>query len=67
MNEPPEQLLFDRVMKLMSWNEEKTSHWFATRNPLLGGVSPNEMLNAGRYGRLLRFIDDAEERAMPLR
>lgn len=37
----------------------KTALWFRTPNPLLGGVSPRDMIRFGRYGKLLRFVTEA--------
>ena len=38
---------------------EKTVAWFRARNPLLGDVSPKEMIRLGRYERLRKFIINA--------
>lgn len=37
----------------------KAATWFLTRNPLLGDVSPRDMVRLGRYERLRRFIINA--------
>jgi hypothetical protein len=37
----------------------KTAAWFRARNPLLGDVSPRDMIRLGRYERLRRFIINA--------
>ena len=42
----------------------KATLWFNTSNPLLGGVSPLEMINIGREIRLQKFIDRAMEQSM---
>jgi len=42
----------------------KTIAWFRARNPLLGDVSPRDMIRLGRYERLRKFIINAtSERA----
>jgi hypothetical protein len=41
----------------------KTALWFKTSNPLLGGISPRDMLRYGRYKRLMQFIIDARVRS----
>jgi hypothetical protein len=41
----------------------KTALWFKTSNPLLGGISPRDMLRYGRYKRLMQFIIDARIRS----
>lgn len=48
----------------------KTSLWFRTRNPMLGDISPRDMLRFGRYEKLRRFIitalgDSASAKRMP--
>ena len=42
-------------------DEHKTILWFNTANPLLGNVSPKAMIRAGRFDKLLRFIQIALE------
>lgn len=39
----------------------KTQLWFKTPNPMLGQVSPRDMIRFGRYKRLLKFITEAQE------
>jgi len=55
--------IHDRVQALMGWKNVKVNLWFNTKNPLLGDVSPVEMIMAGRTERLERFITEAEELA----
>jgi hypothetical protein len=33
--------------------------WFKTRNPLLGDISPRDMIRLGRFERLRKFIINA--------
>jgi hypothetical protein len=35
--------------------------WFQTKNPLLGNISPRDMIRYGRYEKLRRFIMNALE------
>lgn len=37
-------------------NADKTMLWFKIANPLLGGVSPRDMIRLGRSKRLMKFI-----------
>ncbi len=37
-------------------DEQKTLLWFRMPNPLLGNVSPRDMIRIGRYKKLLKFI-----------
>lgn len=52
--------LFDRVQSQTGWGDEKTYLWFRTKNPMLGEVSPTEMIEKGRGHRLAKFISEAE-------
>ena len=47
------------VARQFSGDPEKTVAWFRARNPLLGDVSPRDMIRLGRYDRLRRFIIQA--------
>lgn len=40
-------------------DEEKTILWFVTPNPLLGGMTPRDMIRVGRFKKLLNFIQAA--------
>jgi hypothetical protein len=40
-------------------DEKKTVLWFKTPNPLLGDVSPREMIRVGKFNKLLSFIQNA--------
>ena len=40
-------------------NAEKASLWFKTPNPMLGNVSPRDMIRYGRFTKLQRFIAGA--------
>lgn len=46
-------------------DREKTALWFTSRNPMLGDISPRDMIRFGRYERLRRFVLNAlsDERA----
>ncbi len=37
-------------------NAQKTSLWFMTPNPMLGNISPRDMIRYGRFTKLQRFI-----------
>lgn len=47
------------VAKFFDGDTEKTVLWFKARNPLLGDISPKEMIRLGRYERLRKFIVNA--------
>jgi hypothetical protein len=40
-------------------NEQQTILWFQTPNPLLGNITPKEMIRRGRFRKLLQFIQTA--------
>ena len=40
---------------------EKTALWFKLPNPMLGDLSPRDMIRYGRYKRLMKFIADAQQ------
>jgi len=41
-------------------DEHRTMLWFQTVNPILGGVSPQAMIKAGRVDKLLKFIQTVD-------
>jgi hypothetical protein len=47
------------VMDYFSGDIAKTHLWFTTRNPLLGNLSPREMIRLGLYRKVLRFVQEA--------
>jgi hypothetical protein len=47
------------VAEYFDGNSQKTALWFRTPNPMLGNVSPRDMIRLGRYQRLLQFIVSA--------
>jgi hypothetical protein len=40
-------------------SREKAALWFKISNPLLGNISPRDMLRMGRFKKLQRFIVEA--------
>ena len=49
------------VADAFSGDAEKTALWFQTPNFNLGEIPPRDMIRAGRYKRLLKFIQEARE------
>jgi hypothetical protein len=47
------------VAQFFEGDAVKTALWFKTRNPLLGDISPRDMIRFGRYARLQKFVQDA--------
>lgn len=44
------------VAEAFGGDAEKTALWFRTKNPMLGDVSPRDMIRLRRFDRLRRFI-----------
>lgn len=51
--------VMNMVAETFHGDEDKTVAWFKARNPLLGDISPRDMIRLGRYERLRRFILNA--------
>lgn len=55
------------VAEAFGGDAEKTALWFKAKNPLLGDVSPRDMVRLGRFDRLRKYIVSAVmERATPM-
>ena len=46
-------------------DEQKTILWFSTPNPLLGDMTPRDMIRIGRFRKLCRFIQTALSENQP--
>lgn len=49
------------VAEYFGGDAQKTALWFRTPNPMLGGVSPRDMIRLGRYKKLMNFINEARQ------
>ena len=60
--------IINMVAQALKGDTDKTNAWFRARNPMLGDVSPRDMIRLGRYERLRLFIINAllERLAKPL-
>ena len=47
------------VAEAFDGDADKTVAWFRARNPMLGDVSPRDVIRLGRYERLRKFIINA--------
>ena len=47
------------VAEYFDGDAQKVGFWFELSNPMLGSVSPRNMIRGGRYKRLLNFVLDA--------
>jgi hypothetical protein len=53
------------VLEHFDGDLDKTHLWFTTRNPLLGNLSPREMIRFGLYRKVLRFVQEARGQEPP--
>lgn len=51
--------IIDLVAARFDGDADKSRAWFKARNPLLGDLSPRDMIRFGRHDRLRRFVIDA--------
>ena len=51
----------DLVAEFFDGDALKTALWFKTPNPMLGNLSPRNMIRYGRYKKLLNFVQSALE------
>lgn len=51
--------LFNLVAEHFKGDGKKTTLWFTTLNPLLGNVTPRDMIRFGRYKKLFKFVVNA--------
>jgi len=47
------------VAEFFQGDVQKVGLWFEIANPMLGNISPRDMIRIGRYKRLLNFVVDA--------
>jgi len=52
-------ILLNLVAENFKGDAKKTALWFTIQNPLLGNVSPRDMIRFGRYKKLFKFIINA--------
>jgi len=50
------------VAEYFSSDPIKTALWFKTPNPMLGDITPRDMIRLGRSGKLIRFIMEAKSK-----
>ena len=51
--------LLNLVAEHFQGNSSRTTLWFTMPNPLLGNVSPRNMIRLGRYKKLYKFVVNA--------
>lgn len=58
---------YGKVLEFFKGDQTKTELWFKTSNPLLGNVSPIDMVRLGRFAKLVHFVETslAENEAPP--
>lgn len=55
------------VAQVFDGDADKTALWFRTKNPMLGDISPRDMIRLRRFDRLRRFIVGAMADSAPRR
>jgi hypothetical protein len=53
------------VAEYFEGDVEKTALWFRAINPMLGNISPRDMIRLGRYKKLQKFIVSAKTSYAP--
>jgi uncharacterized protein (DUF2384 family) len=51
--------LLNLVAEHFQGDHQKTVLWFTTLNPLLGNITPRDMIRFGRYNKLFKFVVNA--------
>jgi hypothetical protein len=51
--------LCEQVVGFFEGDVNRAALWFRLPNPLLGDVSPRDMIRYGRYAKLQRFVVEA--------
>jgi uncharacterized protein (DUF2384 family) len=46
----------EQILDFFDGNEDKANAWWSLPNPLLGGISPTEMITMGRVEKLAKFV-----------
>jgi hypothetical protein len=54
-------VLFNRVAEYYQGDVYKTNLWFNIQNPMLGNISPKDMIRLGRYKKLYNFVTQSIE------
>lgn len=49
-------IVLNLVAEHFNGDVTKTALWFTTPNPLLGDITPRDMIRLGRYKKLFKFI-----------
>ena len=55
------RVIFAMLDVFFNGNFKKTDAWIRTKNPLLGGLRPWDMLEMGRERKLYKFVMNAIE------
>ena len=54
-------VICEKVGEYFDGDLNKTVLWFKLPNPMLGGVSPRDMIRLGRFRKLAQFVSSALE------
>lgn len=47
---------FNEILEYFNYDKDKTIKWYMTKNPLLGNISPFEMIKNGNGQKLMKWI-----------
>ncbi len=48
----------NKVLPILHGNKELVAKWMFTENPLFGGLTPAQMIQRGRKGKVIKAIED---------
>lgn len=49
------------VAEYFDGDQDKTVLWFKSPNPMLGNITPRDMIRFGRYKKLMAFVVEARK------
>lgn len=47
---------FNFILEFFNYDKDKAISWYMKKNPLLGDISPFEMIKIGKGRKLMKFI-----------
>ncbi len=57
--------IINLVIEQFDGDKRKAELWFNTKNPMLGNISPTDMIRFGRYEKLQKFISNVRSGNLP--
>lgn len=56
---------FETILEFFQYDKDKALRWYMTPNPLLGNITPFQMIKNGRGQKLMKFITSQIEGNFP--